>query len=119
VVTVPGRHRRKAAPPSRWKFASAFRASASNLVISTVRDITERRNAEAEIMRLNRLYGVISQVNQAVVRATDQRALLDDVCRTLVDKGGFKLAWVGRVEPGSGRVVPAAAEAPRNTSGTL
>ena len=29
------------------------------------------------------------------MRATDEQALLDEVCRTMVDVGGYNLSWIG------------------------
>lgn len=74
------------------------------LVIVIYRDITERKAHEAQIERLNRLYASLGQVNQAVVRAADEKELLHDVCRALVVAGRFKMAWVGAVEPRSREV---------------
>ncbi len=71
-------------------------------------DITESKLAEEEILRLNRLYGVVSHVNQTVVRVTDKQELLEMVCRIIVEQGGFKLAWIGQIETNSNRVLPVA-----------
>lgn len=64
-------------------------------VLSIVRDITERKTHETEIGRLNRLYAARSHVNQSIVHATERVALLGEVCRSLVEHGGFPMAWVG------------------------
>jgi PAS domain S-box-containing protein len=63
-------------------------------------DITDR-------VRVERLYAVLSQVNEAIVRTHDEETLYQEVCRILAEEGRFPLAWVGLV---SGReVAPAAA----------
>ena len=64
-------------------------------IIVTLRDISERKKTEDHIRRLNRLYAASSGVNQVVARATDLAALFEGCCQVLVEKGGFKLAWVG------------------------
>jgi PAS domain S-box-containing protein len=67
-----------------------------NLGISAIiRDITERKAHEVEIERLNRLYAALSQVNQAIVRVHSRDELFSEVCRVLVEFGGFKLVWLG------------------------
>jgi len=71
-------------------------------------DITERLQRECEIKLLNRLYSVLSQVSQAVVKATAPEAFLNQACRVIVSEGGFLLSWIGRVEPGTDTVVPVA-----------
>ena len=65
------------------------------LVYASARDITERKAHEAEIERLNRLYAALSQVNQAIVRVHSREELCRDVCRALVEFGGFKMVWMG------------------------
>jgi PAS domain S-box-containing protein len=66
-------------------------------LLGITRDITERTRAEREIIRLNRLYAVLSDINQAIVRTRDQQQLFDEACRVAVEVGRFGLAWIGRV----------------------
>ncbi|MBI5624079.1 MAG: response regulator [Elusimicrobia bacterium] len=57
--------------------------------------------ADAErIKRLNRVLSVLSAVNEAIVRFRGRAALLDEICRLAVDRGGFPLVWVGFLGPG-------------------
>ncbi len=72
------------------------------------RDITERKQAEARIRELNQLLRAIRDINQLIVQERDPSRLLTEACRILAQGLGFPLAWVGLVEPGSKRVVPAA-----------
>ncbi len=65
--------------------------------VSQIQDITDRRRADAELHRVNRALRTISHCNQALVHATDERALLDELCRLIVTDGGYRLAWVGYV----------------------
>ena len=51
------------------------------------------------IERLNRTLAVLSAVNALIVRVTDRQALLDEACRIAVEKGGFRLAAVGLLDP--------------------
>jgi PAS domain S-box-containing protein len=71
-------------------------------------EISEREIAEASLLRLNRLYLVLSQTNQAVVRTKDLDTLFEEFCRITVEDGGFRLAWVGLVDEESGRLKVAA-----------
>lgn len=72
-------------------------------------EIAEREKAEERALRLNRLYAVLSETNQAIVRTRDRYILFNDFCRIAVQDGNFKLAWVGLVdeERGELRVVAA------------
>jgi PAS domain S-box-containing protein len=64
-------------------------------VLSIIRDISERKAHEQEIARLGRLYRVISEVNQVLVRTKSREELFGEVCRVLVERGSFRIAWVG------------------------
>ena len=50
------------------------------------------------LQRVNRALLAISQCNQAIARAEDERLLMTAVCRVLVQVGGYCLAWVGLAE---------------------
>lgn len=70
------------------------------------RDITERKEAEEKIKRANRLYAVLSQVNQAIVRVTESDLLFDEICRIMIEHGKFRLAWIGLINHNNKIVKP-------------
>ncbi len=63
--------------------------------ITAMRDLTDRKRAEAEIERVNRLYAALIEVNQAIVTVQSREELFREVSRVLVEIGGFKMAWMG------------------------
>ena len=63
--------------------------------LAMVTDITERKEAEARIRRIARLYAVSSSVNEAIVRVRDTQELYEHACRIAVEQGLLRLAWVG------------------------
>jgi len=71
-----------------------------------IRDISLRKKAEEKILKANRLYFFISQVNQMIVRATNQETLFKEACRIAVELGKFSLAWIGLVDEATESVVP-------------
>ena len=75
---------------------------------STIETALYKHRAEEEIRRLNRLYDVLSQVNQTILRVNSREGLLREVCRLVVERGGVDLAWVGMIEKDTGLIVPAA-----------
>ena len=77
-------------------------------VLSIVRDITERKIHEREIDRLNRIYHVISEINQAIAHSTNLSKLSEHVCRILVEFGGFRIAWIAWHNPVSHLLEPLA-----------
>jgi PAS domain S-box-containing protein len=62
------------------------------------RDVTEKKKAEQKIIKANHLYFFISQINQMIVRTTDQNTLFEEVCRIAVELGQFKMAWIGIID---------------------
>jgi len=76
---------------------TALRAPSGTLIgfSKVTRDITERKRAEDEMQRLNRSLRLLSDCNLRLVRATDEGALLSDICRVMVTSGDYVMAWVG------------------------
>lgn len=76
--------------------------------VTTLVDIGQRKRHEEEVERLSRLYRVISQINQTLVRANCREELFGEVCRVLVEDGGFCIAWVGWFNPQTRFIDPVA-----------
>jgi PAS domain S-box-containing protein len=79
--------------------------------IGTVQDITERKRAQEELLRINRAHRALSSCNEALIRATEEAGWFDEVCRIIVDKAGYRFCWVGRAEHDEAKTVTAVAEA--------
>ena len=62
------------------------------------RDITGRVRAEKELSRLNRELKAISDCNQVLIRAEDEQTLLNDICKIVCEKAGYRMAWAGYAE---------------------
>jgi PAS domain S-box-containing protein len=58
-------------------------------------DVTAQHNSTQHVLKLNRLYKFLSEVNQAIVHVTDQQQLFTTICNTATGVGQFKSAWVG------------------------
>ena len=71
-------------------------------------DITARVRAEEHIRRLNRVYAVLSDINQTIVREKNTQAMLEAACQIAVEKGQFRMAWVGMVNPATRVLEPVA-----------
>ena len=77
-------------------------------VLGIARDVTQQQAAQDRLQRLNRLYRVLLAVAQRMGNTRDRLALLAAVCQIVTDEGGLRMAWIGELEPNSGRVVPLA-----------
>lgn len=63
--------------------------------------------AEHDARRMRDLYALLSQANQAIVRAHDPDQLLGAVCRAIAAYPGIGMAWIGWVDAATGSLRPA------------
>jgi len=57
-----------------------------------------RLELEAQARYQQSLLRTLSQINQVVVRANDQQALLEQACQLLVNSRNYPLVWIGIIE---------------------
>ncbi len=77
-------------------------------LLGMVRDITALKTREREVARMSRLYDALSQINQAIVRIESRDELFGKICRALVERGGFRLAWIGWHDSDARLIAPVA-----------
>jgi PAS domain S-box-containing protein len=82
---------------SRWSLQRGERG-APVAILETNNDITERKQAEEALRRLNRELRAISNCNQTLLRATDEQSLLAEICRIVCEEAGYRMAWVAYAE---------------------
>ena len=63
--------------------------------VGSARVVTREKQLELETARLTRLYRILSEVNQYIVRAPQPVELFQFVCDTLLTSDIFSMAWVG------------------------
>jgi diguanylate cyclase (GGDEF)-like protein/PAS domain S-box-containing protein len=106
-LTEPGAHPpstyRLKVGPSEWRL---FEVQATNClddpsvngVVIVGRDVTEKAKQARALQMLG-------DVNRSLVHAHDEQKLLSDICRTIVEVGGYATAWVGFVDDDASRTV--------------
>jgi PAS domain S-box-containing protein len=60
---------------------------------------------DLQIQRLERSLRLLSACNSSLVRAKEERELLQTLCRLMVETGGYRFAWVGYVQQDEGMTV--------------
>jgi PAS domain S-box-containing protein len=98
------RRARQEAERSTWGLTAGSLLSFAVLSIvyyQLTREIASRKRSEQGLMRSNRLYAVLSEVNQAIVRVRDRDTIFRDLCRIAVEHGRYRVAWAGTIAPGS------------------
>lgn len=69
-----------------------------------ITDISVRKQAEKKIQRLNRLYAMTNAIALTIIDTKDRNQLLKAFCQIAVQQGGFRLAWVGLLNPDTGDI---------------
>lgn len=64
-------------------------------MVHAQREITTRKNTEAQFASLSRAYQVLSHTNQAITRIKDKDVLFQKICEIAINQGGLKMAWIG------------------------
>ena len=63
--------------------------------VHVARNITERKKAEQALAKLNRHLRAISNSNQALMYANNEKEFTQEVCNIIVHDCGYALVWVG------------------------
>ncbi len=79
----------------------------------------DREEQQRRILRLTRVYAVLSGINAAIVRIRDRRELFNEACRIAVEDGHFGMAWIGEVDAAAGLVIPVASAGVNPGSATV
>ncbi len=81
----------------QWVTAATHLAS-----IAILRHQSEHalRRSEARAQQLARFCAVSTAINEAIVRVHDVQALYEHACRTAVEQGLARLAWIGTLDAG-------------------
>ncbi len=58
-------------------------------------NITERKLSEEKLLKFNRLYSVLSFINQMIVRSNKEQDLFNETCKIATSYGKFPFVWIG------------------------
>lgn len=109
-VIVTARRKNGSRFPAECK-VTGLHGSFEGWGVMSVNDVTDRVESQQAMRDLNRFYLTVAKANEALVRAADRQALYDDLCRIVVDTGGFLGAWVGAAD-GAGHIYALASYGP-------
>jgi len=65
---------------------------------STIQDITKYKLDEIQLEKSRRLYFVLSDINQTIVRIRDEKEIFQKACEIIVNNGKFLMAWIGLID---------------------
>lgn len=61
----------------------------------TIQDITDQHEARLDLIKSNRSFQMLSQCDKALVRAEGEDGMLDEICKLIIDVGGYHMVWIG------------------------
>ena len=79
--------------------------------LGIARDISDRKQAENSMVRLNRTLRTLIKCNEALTHTRNETDLLNDICRIIKEYGGYCLARVGYKESDEAKTVRSVAQA--------
>jgi len=86
----------------KYRYVSTVQRLKSNTHIldlpCSVKDIINQNKAERELKKANRMFQISSECNSALLEIREEKELLNEICRIIIDKGGYRLAWAGYIE---------------------
>jgi len=100
VIEIPILHIDGSVRTVLWNSANVL-ASDEKTVVATIaqgQDISERKQKEEQLRKLNRILAALSMSSQAVMRAKSELDYLEDVCKIVVEGCGHAMVWVGYAE---------------------
>jgi len=88
--------------------SNSYDCAGIKVIQCNIRNISERKADLAKIERHTQLYAALSQCNKAIVYASSQEELFQQVCHAAVEFGGMQMAWIGIIDTETKRVIPVA-----------
>jgi PAS domain S-box-containing protein len=80
-------------------------AGGVSLLIAEARNIDERKQGEDVVLKANRVINALWECNNALIHVKNELQLLQEICRVIVEVGGYRMAWVGYAEHDANRTV--------------
>ncbi|HJV26623.1 MAG TPA: EAL domain-containing protein [Aromatoleum sp.] len=68
-------------------------------------ELVELRRQQQRLLLVDRALRTLSAGNRALVRCTEEAQLLAQMCRVIVDVGGYRVAWVGYAQHDADRSI--------------
>lgn len=75
-----------------------LQSDGSASVLTIAMDITELKETEELLQINNRALRLLSACNMALVHIAEEGRLLTEVCKLIVETGGYRMAWIGLAE---------------------
>lgn len=78
--------------------AARWETEAPGRLLLWCRDLSEEHRLDRELMHSRRALQSLSRCNQVVIHARSEEQLMQDICREIVESGGYRMAWIGLMQ---------------------
>jgi len=78
-------------------------------LMGTFQDITVIKKSQSDLAWVNRALLILSKSNETLINMTDETKLIKEICRIIVEIGGYRMAWVGYAEDNDHKSIKAKA----------
>jgi signal transduction histidine kinase/CheY-like chemotaxis protein/putative methionine-R-sulfoxide reductase with GAF domain len=75
------------------------------LLERSIRYAIGHKKREEDLLKANRVIRTLNECNHALIHAEDELELLNEMCRIIVEVGGYRMAWVGYARQDEDRCV--------------
>jgi signal transduction histidine kinase/CheY-like chemotaxis protein len=58
-------------------------------------EVRQRQSAQADLLRANQALQTVTAASEAILRADNERDLLNEICQIVIKVGGYRMVWVG------------------------
>ncbi|MDD1611679.1 MAG: EAL domain-containing protein [Methylococcaceae bacterium] len=80
-----------------------------SVLIAIALDITQRKEHEEKIKRLNNFNAILSKINQSIVQIQNETELFAQVCEISIELDHVRMAWIGKLNVATETIAPVAA----------
>ncbi|MBU0605008.1 MAG: PocR ligand-binding domain-containing protein, partial [Candidatus Omnitrophica bacterium] len=68
---------------------------AKNRNLALQEDVIYRENTELRLVHLNSVLRALSSISQLIIKEKDEKVLVSETCRILVESRNYRMAWIG------------------------
>jgi two-component system cell cycle sensor histidine kinase/response regulator CckA len=86
----------------------SYSAEPTPRYLALILDMSGRSKPDDLAIRRERLRDALAEILRAITRIDDRDELYRDACRIAVERGGFRMGWIGLVDEETGEVRPVA-----------
>lgn len=79
---------------------------ARNKNLALQNDVIYRENTELKLVHLNSVLRALSSISQLIIKEKDEKTLVSETCRILVESRNYRMVWIGLIEEGTFEIKP-------------